>query len=102
MNRFLLSDEGLESIEDGVDLADGRVEVEDGVEVDATGKLAIAAHEVGEVGLFLPRAHRMRLHGAIRVVAGKSGLDEREQEAVGDDVSVEGVQVPANTLRRHV
>src|SRR5919202_2358294 len=37
MNGFLLPDERAEALEDGVDVADGRIEVEDGVEVDPTG-----------------------------------------------------------------
>src|SRR5215213_3602146 len=35
MNRFLLSDERAQALEDGVDVSDGRVEVEDGIELDA-------------------------------------------------------------------
>src|SRR3954454_15210973 len=69
MNRFLLSDEGVQAVEHGVDVTDGRVEVEDGVELDARGKRAVAADERGEVRLFVPGAHRMRLHSAVRLVA---------------------------------
>src|SRR3954467_10848773 len=49
MYRFLLSDEGVETVEHGVDVTDGRVEIEDGVEVDAAGQFSVAAHELGEV-----------------------------------------------------
>src|SRR5439155_15582151 len=69
MNRFLLSDEGVQAVEHGVDVANGCVEVEDGVEIHAARKLTVRAHELGEVGLLVPRAHRVRLHRAVGVVA---------------------------------
>src|SRR6266550_21051 len=50
MNRFLLLDEGVQAVEDGVDMTDGRVQVEDGVEVDAARELAVRPDELGEVG----------------------------------------------------
>src|SRR3954470_18915399 len=57
MDRFLLSDEGLQAIEDRVDVTDGRVEVEDTVEIDAARELGVMTHELGEIRLLLPGAH---------------------------------------------
>src|SRR6059058_1447375 len=75
MNRFLLLDEGVQAVEDGVDVTDGRVQVEDGVEVDAARELAVRPDELGEVGLLFPGAHSVVLHRAIRLIARQAGLD---------------------------
>src|SRR3954469_10146238 len=101
MNRFLLSDEGVQAVEHGVDVTDGRVEVEDGVEVDARGKRAVAADELGEVRLFVPGAHRMRLHSAVRLVARETGLDEGEKQPVAEEEAVAHFEVASHPLGVH-
>src|SRR5919201_6092556 len=58
MNRFLLRGESVKSLEGGVDVADGRLEFEDGIQVDAVGDLRILANELDEIRLVLPGAHR--------------------------------------------
>src|ERR671937_542642 len=45
MDGFLLSDEGVETVEDGVDMAHRGVEIEDRVEIDARGNLLVGADE---------------------------------------------------------
>src|SRR4051794_31457255 len=96
MDRFLLSDEGVQAIEDRVDVTDGRVEVEDTVEIDAARELGGMTHELGEIRLLLPGAHRMRLHRAIRGVAGETGLDEREQQTVAEEETVARIEVASH------
>src|SRR5436190_23384985 len=61
MDRLLLSDERVQALEHGVDVADGCFEVEDGVEVDVRRDLRIGRDEGAEVALFLPRLHRVAL-----------------------------------------
>jgi hypothetical protein len=81
MNGFLLDSECVQAGEDRVDVSRVRVEIEHGVEVDPAGDLVVGAGEHAEVELLVPRAHRVALHEAIRVVARETGLDEREQDA---------------------
>src|SRR3954453_4673223 len=98
MNRFLLSDEGVEAVEHGLDVTHGRVEVEDGVEIDAACQLAIGAHELDEVRLLFPCTHRVCLDGAVRIVPREPGLDEREQQTMAEEQTVTGVEVAAHAL----
>src|ERR1043165_9754662 len=74
MNRFLLPVEGVQTVEDGVDVTDGRVTIEHVVEVDAAGELAVGPHELREVRFLLPRAHGVRLHSAVGLVARQPRL----------------------------
>jgi hypothetical protein len=69
MNRFLLPDEGVQAIEHGVDVTNGRVEVEHAFEVDAAGELAVGANELAEVLLLVPRAECVPLHQPVGLVA---------------------------------
>src|SRR3954453_22385967 len=55
MNGRLLRLEIAEPLEDGVHVADGGIEVEDRVQVDAAGDRAVGADELLEVLLLLPR-----------------------------------------------
>src|SRR5213076_1915087 len=68
MNRFLLPDEGVYTVEHGVDMTHRRVEIEHGLEVDAVGELAVVPNELGEVGLLFPGAHRVRLHRPVGLI----------------------------------
>src|SRR2546423_12257240 len=61
MNRFLLLDEGVQAVEDGVDMTDGRGQVEDGVEVDAAGGLAVRPGARGGGGPLFPGAQPVGL-----------------------------------------
>jgi hypothetical protein len=79
MDWFLLLDEGVQTVEDGVDVTDGRLQVEDGLEIHAARDLGIGANELAEVRLFFPGAHRVPLDQPVRVIAGKPGVNEREK-----------------------
>src|SRR5215212_4141796 len=69
MNWRLLWLEIAEPLEDGVHMTDGRIQVEDRVQVDAAGDRAVGADELLEVLFFLPGAHRVGLHEAVGLVA---------------------------------
>ena len=76
----------MQAVEDGVDVARVVAEVEDRVErsgVEALRDLRVRAHELREVELLLPGAHRVPLDEPVRVVAREARLDEREQHAAG-------------------
>src|SRR5439155_18936261 len=99
MDGFLPLDDGVQAVEDRVDVADRRVEVEDGVEVDATGHLRIAVDELPEIRLVLPGAHGMALDQPVGVSACEARLDERQQEAMAEDEAVRGVDIATHSLR---
>src|SRR6185312_10139236 len=82
---FSRSDERVEALEDGVDVTGVRLERERLVEVDPIRDLAVGAHELAEVLLLFPGAHRRTLHEAIRLVARETALDEREQHALAEE-----------------
>jgi hypothetical protein len=69
MDGFPLPDERAESLEDGVDVACVGVEIENRVEVNAGGELAVGANELAEVLLLVPGAERVPLHQPVRLVA---------------------------------
>src|SRR4051812_47313537 len=98
MNWFLLSDEGVQSLEDRVDVAHGRGEVENATEVDSPGDLRVGAHELGEIAFGLPRFHRMALDEPIGIVARHAAVDEREQQAVAEDEAMTRVEVPPHAV----
>src|SRR5690242_3544204 len=101
MQGLLPGRELLETGENGVDMTRVRAEVEDVVEVDARRDLVVAAHELAEVELFVPRAHRVALHEAIGVVARETGLDEREEDALAEEERVRRLEVPQHPLLAH-
>src|SRR5437899_216154 len=72
MNGFLLRDEAAETVKGGVEVGDGRVQIEDVGEcslVEVRGDVCVGTHELGEVALLVPRAHRVALHEAVGVRA---------------------------------
>src|SRR6266516_5423546 len=99
MDWYLLLGEGVQTVEDGVNVPDCRLEVENPIEIDPTGDLRIAANELGEICFLLPRAHRMALYEPIRVVACKARVDQRQQKAVAEDKAVARFEVPQHSLR---
>src|SRR5438034_2862598 len=98
MNGFLLPDEGAEPLEDGAHVTDSRLEVEDGVEVDALRDLRIGLDELPKVALLLPRAHRVSLDEPVRLVTREAGIDEREQEPMAEEKSVACVEVATHAV----
>src|ERR1044072_6297112 len=68
-------------------------EVEDGVEVDAAGELAVRAYELREVESLVPGAHRVALHEPVGVVPRDPGFHEREQQPLAEVEAVAGIEV---------
>src|SRR5689334_9961735 len=87
MDRLLSRLEGVETVEDQVDVAGVGAEVEDlgeGGLAQPFGDLGIGACEVAEVAAFVPGARGEPLHDPIRVVAREAALDQREQESLAE------------------
>src|SRR3954451_22669916 len=93
--------EVVETIEDHVDVTRVRALVEDGIEIGATGNFDIATRERSKILLLFPRAHRVALHQAVRLVALEPGLDEGEQQPLGEVESVARLEVPPHPLGTH-
>ena len=72
--------------------------VEDGVEVDAAGDLAVGSDELAEILLLVPGAERMPLNEPVRLVAFQPGCDEREQEPLAEEEAVARLEVPPHPL----
>src|SRR4051812_48818727 len=87
-----------QALERDVDMTDGGLEIEDGVEVDAPRDRRLGLDEAAEVALPPPGAHGGALDEPVRVVPREAGLDEREQQAVAEEQSVARVEVPAHAL----
>src|SRR4051812_4302535 len=69
IDGLLLPDERPQTLEDGVAMADGGVEVEDlvgGGAVGARRQVGVGADGLAEVALLVPRAHRVALHEPVR------------------------------------
>ena len=77
----------MQALEDDVDVAGVRAEVEDRVEVDrrAAAISASARDELAEVALLVPGAHRVPLHEPVGLVAREPALDEREQQPLAEE-----------------
>src|SRR5919197_5258914 len=101
MDRFPLPDERAKTLEDGVDVACVGGQIEDRVEIDAAGELAVAADELAEILLLVPRAKRMTLDEPVGLVAGKPGIDECKQEPLAVEEAVARLEVPAHPLLAH-
>src|SRR5256885_8012591 len=102
MNGLLPVRDGVQTIEDGVDVARVLAEVEDRVErsrVEAPRDLRIAANELGEIELLFPGAHRMALHEPVGLVARQARLDEREQEPLAEVEAAARLEVAQHPLR---
>src|SRR5579883_2001675 len=96
MDGLLLSDERVETLEDGVDVTGERGEVERRVErvpAERGGDLRILADELAEVALLLPRAHRAALREPVGLVARQPGRDEREEDALAEEQAVARLEV---------
>ena len=88
----------MESVEDHVDVACVRAEVERGGEVDPVGDARVRFDQPTEVEAFVPGAQGVPLHQAIRLVAGQPGLDQREQDALREEEAVAPLQVCEHPL----
>ena len=60
-----------------------------------------ARHELAEVELLVPGAHRVALDEAVGVVAREARLDEREQHALAEEEVVARLEVAAHPLGAH-
>src|SRR5947208_15597051 len=98
MNRLLLGCDRMKTGEDRVDVARVGGELEGGIEVDPGRDLLVAAHELAEVELLVPGAHRVPLHEPVRIVPGDARLDEREQDALAEEEEVARLEVAAHAL----
>ncbi len=61
--------------------------------IDATGDLRVASDKLHEVGLLVPRAHRVTLDDAIGVVARQPRVDESEQETMTEEQMVARIEI---------
>src|SRR5256886_2803528 len=98
MDWYLLVYEGVQTVEDGVDVPDGGLEIEDRIEIEPAGDLRIVPDELGEICLLLPRAHRMALYEPVGVVARQARIDQRQQEAMTEDEPVARFEIPPHSL----
>src|SRR5258708_1933187 len=98
MDWYLLLGEGVQTVENGVDVPDGCSQVEDGVEINAAGDLWIAADELGEVRLLSPGARGVPGGGGVGGVAGGPRLYERQQQPMAEDEPVTRLEVPPHPL----
>src|SRR6266487_5840443 len=85
MDWFLLLDEGVQTVEDGL-------------EIHAPSDLWIGANELAEVRLLFPGAHRVPLDQPVGVVAAKPGVNEREEEAVAEDEPMTRLEIAPHAL----
>ena len=69
------------------------------VEVDAD--FGIGAHQLAEVLVFFPGAHRVALHEPVRLIALESRLDECEEQPLREIEAVARVEIAAHSLRPH-
>src|SRR3954452_18662871 len=90
-----------EALEDRVDMTGVRLEIEDRVELDPRRDRVIAADELAEVALLLPRLHGVPLHEPVRLVAAEPRLDERQQQPLAEEEAVARVEVPLHPLGEH-
>ena len=88
----------MQAVENGVDVARVRAEVEGGGEVDPAGDPLVALDERAEVEPLVPRAHRVLLHEPVGLVARQAALDEREQHALREEEPVARLEVRAHPL----
>src|SRR6187397_2628801 len=93
MNPLLASGQVVQPFEHGVDVARVRAEVEGLAQIDPPRDPLIGLDERREVELLVPGAQRMLLDETVRLVAGKAGLDEREQDALAEEETVAPVEV---------
>ena len=64
----------MQPVEDGVDVADSCIQVEDGFEINSTGDLGVTADQFGEIRLLFPGAHRMALDEPVGIVAREARI----------------------------
>ena len=95
--RFLArGDERTEALEDRVDVSGERSGIEDIVEVDPSGELAVALDELAEVELLVPGTQGVALDPPVGIVAVEPARDEREQEPLAVDQATAQVEVLAH------
>src|SRR5215207_5123651 len=101
MDGLLLLDQRVQALEDGVDVTRVVAEIEDRVErsrIEPLRDLGIGANEIGEVELLLPGAHGVALDEPVRLVPGKPGVDERQEQALAEEEPAAELEVPAHLL----
>src|SRR5690348_17940268 len=98
MNWLLLDCDRVESAEHRVDVLCVGAEIEQRIECDARRDLLVAAGELAEVELLVPRAHRVALDEAVCLVARQAGFDKSEQHALAEEQVVARLEVPAHAL----
>src|SRR5437868_590148 len=101
MNRLLLDCDRMETGKNRVDVARIRVEIEDGVEIDATRDLLVMANELAEIELFVPCAHRIALRQSVCIVAAQAGFDESEQHPLAEEQEVARLEIATHALLAH-
>src|SRR5262245_20758405 len=99
MDGLLLPDERAQSLEDSVDVACVSSEVEDGIEIDAAGKLPIGPHELAEVLFLVPGAECVTLDEPVCLVPGQPRLDQREQQTLAEEEAVARVEIASHPFR---
>ena len=96
---LLVGGELLQSLEQHVDVTKGEVEIEgirESPGVEPARDLGVRLDEATEVHLLVPGPERVSLDDSIRLVSSQAGLDEREQNALGEDQSVGGLEIASH------
>src|ERR1700677_3970004 len=102
MDGVLLGDEFAQTVEDRLEMLDGRWKVEDRLErgaVQMRSDLGVGLDEGAEVALLAPCRHRVSLDDPVGPGAAGPPLDECEQEPMGEEEAVGGIEVPQHPLR---
>src|SRR5262249_43225672 len=99
MDGLLLPDERAQSLEDSVDVACVSSEVEDGIEIDAAGKLPIGPHELAEVLFLVPGAECVTLDEPVCLVPRQPRLDQREQQTLAEEEPLARVEISSHPVR---
>src|ERR687897_2731094 len=101
MEGLLSSRQGVQALEDNVDVTGVGTEVEDLLQrgaVEGRGDLRVGADELGEVLLLLPCAQRGPLHELVRMCALQPALDQGEQQSLAEEEAVACFEVPSHAL----
>src|SRR5919201_5095088 len=98
MNRFLLSRQGVQTLEDEVDVTRVSLEIEGGgkrVAAQPFGDPLVRCDELAEVPRFLPGLHCVPLDEPVRVVSAEPAGDQGKQDALAEEQPMTRLEVVA-------